>query len=90
MQIYLSPLDGQRDGGRLARNTLREYFAAGRNASSAAAALGVARHTVQNRLRTVEQDLGRALHTCTAELEVALRLDELGEVAGTEGRSPRR
>jgi hypothetical protein len=88
IEVFLSPLDSRRDGGVVLRETLRAYFAAGRNASSAAAALGVARHTVENRLRAVEQALGRSLQTCLAELEVALRVDELGGVAGGEDLSP--
>ena len=59
------------------RETLRAYFTTGHNASSAAAALGVARHTVKNRLRTVERTIDRSLHTCLPELEVALRLEEV-------------
>jgi hypothetical protein len=39
--------------------------------------LGVVRKTVESRLRAVEQRLGRTLHPCPAELEVALALDEL-------------
>ena len=50
------------------RETLRAYFAAGFNAATAAAALEVDRHTVQRRLRKVEEALGRLLHTCHAEL----------------------
>jgi PucR C-terminal helix-turn-helix domain/GGDEF-like domain len=89
-EIFLSPLDGQRDGGAVSRETLRAYLAAERNASSAAAALEVGRHTVENRLRTVEQSLGRSLQTCLAELELALCLEELGGVAGSESFSPAR
>jgi hypothetical protein len=81
IEVFLSPLDSRRDGGTALRETLRAYFAAGRNASSAAAVLGVARHTIENRLRTVEQALGRSLQTCLPELEVALRLDELDGLA---------
>jgi hypothetical protein len=77
-EVFLAPLESQRDGGAALRETLRRYFAAGRNASSAAVPLNVARHTVENRLRMVEQCLGRPIHTCWPELEVALRLDELG------------
>lgn len=76
-EIFLAPLDSQRNGGAALRETLRCYFAAGRNASSAAVPLGVARHTVENRLRTVEQTLGRPVHSCLPELEVALSLEEL-------------
>jgi DNA-binding PucR family transcriptional regulator len=62
------------------RQTLRAYFAAERNASSAAAALGVARHTIENRLRKIEERLDRRLSTCLAELEVALRVEEYLDV----------
>jgi hypothetical protein len=76
--LYLEPLERQRDGGVSLRETLIAYFAADCNVSSAAAALGVTRHTVTNRLRMTEELLGRALHTCAVELEAALRLQELG------------
>jgi hypothetical protein len=88
IEVFLSPLDSRRADGTVLRETLRAYFAAGRNASSAAAALGVARHTVENRLRAVEQSVGRSLQTCLAELEVALRLEELGGAAVGENPSP--
>ena len=77
VEIHLSPLEDQRDGGAEARRTLRAYFAAGCNAATAAAALGVNRHTVERRLHAIEERLGRLLHTCHAELEVALRLEQL-------------
>jgi hypothetical protein len=86
VERYLDPLENGRDGGAALRETLRAYITAGSNASSAAAALGVARHTVENRLRTVEQRVGRALHTCLAELEVALRVEELERHDDTETR----
>ena len=78
VEIHLSPLGTQRDG-EISRETLRAYFAAGCNAATAAAALKVDRHTVERRLRTIETRLGHMLDTCRAELEVALRLEELGE-----------
>jgi hypothetical protein len=78
VEIHLSPLGIQRDG-QISRETLRAYFAAGCNAATAAAALKVDRHTVERRLHTIETRLGHMLHTCRAELEVALRLEELGE-----------
>ena len=43
-----------RDGGKVGRETLRAYFAAERNISSTAAALGVDRRTVTNRIRAIE------------------------------------
>ncbi len=76
VELYLSPLDQVREGSVL-RETLRQYFAAGRNAKAAAAALGVDRGTVAKRLRTIEQLVGEPLYRHLAELEVAMRLDEL-------------
>ncbi|HET7443217.1 MAG TPA: helix-turn-helix domain-containing protein [Solirubrobacterales bacterium] len=82
---YLGPLSQRGGGGLALRQTLRAYFAAGRNASSAASALRVTRRTVENRLRTVEAELGRPLNMCGAELEMALRLEDLreGEIPST-------
>jgi DNA-binding PucR family transcriptional regulator len=71
------PLAEERDGGETLRETLRAYFATGHNASSAAAALGVRRHTVASRLRAIEERLKRTLSSCAAALELALRLEEL-------------
>jgi PucR C-terminal helix-turn-helix domain/GGDEF-like domain len=78
LTTYLEPLGG--DSGAVLRETLRAYFSAGSNAATAAAALGVDRHTVQRRLRKVEETLGRLLPCCHAELEVALSLEELDDV----------
>lgn len=74
-KLYLEPLEDQRDGGEDLRQTLRAYFATGRNVSSAAAMLGVSRPTVANRLATVDTMLNRPLSTVAVEMEVALRLD---------------
>jgi hypothetical protein len=76
-QIYLAPLERQRGGGAAARTTLRAYFAAERQISSAAAALGLDRNTVSRRLRQVERLIGSPLARCAAELETALRLEKL-------------
>lgn len=73
-QLYLEPLERARDGGEVARETLRAYFAAERNISSAAAALGVDRRTVTNRIRAIENLFGRPLRDYATDLEVALRL----------------
>ena len=59
----------------MARETLRAYFVAERNISSTAAALGVDRRTVTNRIRAIEDLFGRPLKDIAAELETALRLD---------------
>ncbi|HEU4738583.1 MAG TPA: helix-turn-helix domain-containing protein [Solirubrobacterales bacterium] len=75
-QLYLTPLERARDGGKVARETLRAYFEAERNVSSTAAALGVDRRTVRNRLGAIEELLGRPLNGAEADLEIALRLDE--------------
>jgi hypothetical protein len=82
---YLSPFSSQKDGGAVLRETLRAYFVKECNAAKAGIALGVDRHTVGRRLHTIEEALGRLIPTCRAELEVALRLDELGD--GTEQRT---
>jgi DNA-binding PucR family transcriptional regulator len=87
VEIHLSPLDSQKNGA-VSRATLRAYFAAGCNAATAAAALGCDRHTVERRLHTIETRLGRLLHTCHAELEVALRLEELGAAGATGSTAP--
>jgi hypothetical protein len=77
LETYLAPLEGHGDSGAVLRETLRAYFSAGLNAATAAAALAVDRHTVQRRLRKVEEALGRLLPDCHAELVVALSLEEL-------------
>jgi hypothetical protein len=81
LDTYLTPLDDHRGSGPVLRETLRVYLAAECQASSAAVQLDVARSTVAKRLRTIEDKLGRTLHPCPAELEVALLLDELNVFA---------
>jgi len=76
LDAYLRPLETRKDGDALKR-TLRSYLTADCNAASAAASLGVDRHTVQRRLGRIEESLGRSLGSCRAELEVALRVDAL-------------
>lgn len=83
-RLYLAPLEKDRDGGEAARRTLRAYFAAGHNVSSAAAALDLSRQTVSSRIRTIEEALGRPLHACAAELEAALRMEDLGHIPDSE------
>jgi hypothetical protein len=73
-EAYLVPLEAERDGGVVAKETLQAYFGADRNASSAAVALGVSRRTVENRLIAVERRLGRSLRTYATEMEMALRI----------------
>jgi PucR C-terminal helix-turn-helix domain/GGDEF-like domain len=74
-QRYLLPLSTGRNGGVL-RETLRAYFASGRNISSAAAALRVNRQTVRSRLRMIEEQIGSSLDDCGAEVEIALRVEQ--------------
>jgi len=75
--IYITPLGKERDGGEAAKSTLRAYFDARGNASSAAAALGVNRRTITARLTQIEERLGRRLDAFSAEIQTALRLDAL-------------
>lgn len=84
-ETYMAPLASQRDDGAVLRDTLRGYFDVTGNAATAAVRLKVDRHTVERRLQKIEERLGRLLCTCQAELEVALRLHELGAIAGTSG-----
>jgi hypothetical protein len=77
VEMHLSPLDNHRCSGAALRKTLREYFAAGHNASAAARTLYVSRRTMRNRMVLIEESLGSLLHERQAELELALRLDEL-------------
>jgi hypothetical protein len=82
-RIYLKPLETERDGGEAARETLRAYFACGRNVSSASAALGVSRRTVTSRMRAIEARFERSFEEGAAEIEAALLLHDL------EKRPPR-
>ncbi len=75
LDSYLAPLDGR--SGEVLRETLRAYLSAGGNAAAAAAGLGVSRHTVQRRIRTIEETIGQQLPDCQAQLQVALQLDDL-------------
>jgi hypothetical protein len=84
IDMYIAPLQDPGSGEAMLLHTLRTYLAAERNASSAASVLKVARSTVLNRLRTIEERLGRPLHSCPAELEVALHLDELRAAEATQ------
>lgn len=76
-ELYLAPLSKLQDGGATLRCTLRAYFDAQCNLTSAAATLGVTPKTVKARVRLVEEAVGRPLSTCVAELEVALGLEGL-------------
>jgi hypothetical protein len=86
---YLSPLDDERGGGLARRRTLRAIFDAEHNVSSAASALKVDRRTVHRWLGEIERRLGYRLHERQAEIEIALRLEELRGARGTSGPWPR-
>jgi PucR C-terminal helix-turn-helix domain len=75
--LYLEPLEEGRDGGGPLRETLTAYLAADRNITSTAAALGVNRNTVTNRLRTIEGKIGHLRPGRTGDLALALRLADL-------------
>jgi hypothetical protein len=85
---YLAPLDDERDGGAISRQTLCAYLRTGQNASSAAALLGVDRHTVANRLRAIENRIGRPLASCITEIGLGLRLEQLGLLSSAEAQRP--
>lgn len=82
--LYLTPLSTARGGASL-RETLRTYIATGGNVSSAAAAMGIKRQTVTNRLRKAEELLEKPIDRCTAELDAALRLRELDATPWPKG-----
>lgn len=73
-ELYLRPL-GPKD-----RETLRAYFRAGSNGSTAAAVLGVTRQTVAKRLEAIEEQIGQPVAECADVLHTALRLEALGLV----------
>jgi hypothetical protein len=78
--LYLAPLAADRDGGATLRQTLHAYFSSGRNITSTAEIVGVTRKTAAVRLRAIEERLGRTIDTCAAEIETALRLQEMSSL----------
>jgi hypothetical protein len=78
-QAFLIPLASGRDEGRMLRRALRAYFAANRNRTSAAFALGVSRQMLSKYLSQAEERIGQPLHQCAPELEAALLLDLTSE-----------
>jgi hypothetical protein len=87
VETYLSPLDDGHGGGAGRRKMLRAFFDAEHNVSSAAAGLKVDRSTVRRWRGEIEERLGCRLHERQAEIEVALRLEELRAHHGAE-RTP--
>ena len=80
-QLYLTRSQ-DRDGGAVAKKTLRAYFAAAGNASSAAAALGVNRRTVASRIAAIEESAAPSRSSLAADLEIALSLEAIEPPAG--------
>ena len=76
-ETYLEPLSRLRIGAEDAKATLRAFIASGGNVASASASLAVRRSTVERRLEAISEALGREVHACLPELELALRLDAL-------------
>ena len=77
LDLYIAPLAAERDQGVTLKETLRAYLRADQNVSSTAAALGVSRHTVRNRLSLTESLLGQPLRECVQEIGTALQLEQL-------------
>jgi hypothetical protein len=77
IDTYMRPLDSGRGDGATLRRTLSGYFAVGYNTASAAAALGIGRSTMRERLTRIERRLGCTISDRHAELSTALRLEEL-------------
>jgi hypothetical protein len=77
IDVYLGALDDGTERTPVLRDTLRAYFAAEQNASSAAAALGVHKNTVVYRLHTIERRLRHPVNSHRAELETALKLEQV-------------
>lgn len=77
IERYLLPLDDMRIGGQAARRTLRALFDTEYNVSSAAHPLKVHRSSVHRWREEIERRLGYRLHEHQAEIEVALRIEDL-------------
>jgi hypothetical protein len=89
IEKYLSPLDDVAIGGQAARRTIRALFDTEHNASSAANALKVHRSSVHRWRDQIEQRLGYRLYEHQAEIELALRIEELrgGRVPSATARA---
>jgi hypothetical protein len=81
LDTYLAPLEKRSRSAGVLHETLRVYFLKGESTSAAAESLGVTRHTIRQRIRAIEEALEQPLHTCKAELQIALQLDELSGVS---------
>jgi len=85
IERYLSPLDDLHIGGQAARRTLRALFDTEHNVSSAAHPLKVHRSSVHRWREEIERRLGCRVHEHQAEIEVALRIEELRKHRDTAG-----
>jgi len=77
LHLYVDPLNADRNGGAVLRETLRVFLDADHNVTSTAAILGVSRNTVTNRLRAAESRIGHLKPSRAGDLALALRLHEL-------------
>ncbi|MGE5700787.1 MAG: hypothetical protein ACM3VU_00060 [Arthrospira platensis] len=77
---YILPLNGLYKRGLPARMSLLAYFEHGRSASAAAQAIKVTSRTVQNHLNEARSVLEAPLNM--TGLEIGLRLEQLGYMAG--------
>ncbi|HET8956385.1 MAG TPA: helix-turn-helix domain-containing protein [Solirubrobacterales bacterium] len=85
ISIYLAPLERSSEKNPTLKETLLAYFEAELNTTATAARLKVDRRTAMTRLRTVEARLGFPIYKRHAELEVALRLDQLRRSTRSQG-----
>jgi hypothetical protein len=76
-RFYLEPLEEDDETGRALRTTLRTYLRSDLNVTSTAAALGISRNTVRNRLRAIEEKVGYLDISRVPDLLLALRLSDL-------------
>lgn len=87
MRKVLGTLAGPDAANAKIRETLRIYYASGRNASYTAEATGVHRNTVRRRVAAFEERLGGTEHIDELEAALALRIHSLfgpGEASGAE------
>jgi hypothetical protein len=77
IEKHLSPLEDVPVGGQTARRAVRALFDAEHNVSSAANALGVHRSSVHRWRDQIERRLGYRLHERQAEIELALRVEDI-------------
>ena len=83
IEKYLLPLNDISIGGQMACRVMRALFDAEHSVSSAANALGAHRSSVHRWREQIEQRLGYRLHERRAEIETALRVDELRRRSAT-------